>query len=270
MARKYAHAKHLPQGVSLESHQVAWDFVAAQYAGGTALPAWGTRGELQYEQILEDVKGRRVLEIGFGSGDSIIYLIRQGAGSVVGIDFSKGQHALASSRIARSFKNSPKLMAKVELRTQSMDSELPAGPFDAVIAVYSVGWSEQPEQLFRKIYTVLNPGGYFYFSWDHYLSRVAEYGEGGVRITKSYHEPMPLIREDWKGSGQIIETHQLRPSDWFALLIKAGFVVDGFWEPKPNRDIPLQEVYSQAYANEIGVLLPTCVVFRARKGGPAL
>ncbi len=257
--------KYIPKGASQESHRHAWNFLAKAYTGGTALPAWGTRGELQDQKILADVTDAEVLEIGFGSGDSIIYLLQQGARHVTGVDFSLEQFKIATKRIQTAFKNQPLKLKKVELLVQSMDDGLPPRQFDHIISVYSIGWSERPSHLFQTIYNRLKPGGYFYFSWDHYLSRIAVESEGKVQIVKSYHEPMPLVREDWKGSGVVIETHQLRPSDWFQMLREVGFVVDGFWEPKPHRATTLPEIYSENYAPRISEFVPTCVVFRAKK-----
>ncbi len=253
------------QGASLTSHKKAWDFVAAQYKGGTSLPSWGTRGELQNEDILGNLKNKRILEIGFGSGDSLAYLVKHGASQVMGIDFSNEQFKIASETLRKSFKHNPSKLKKVKLLLQSMDDPLPEGFFDCIIAIYSAGWSEQPHLLFQNIFKKLKPGGTFCFSWDHYISRIVEQSEHGIKIIKSYHEPMPLVRENWKGSNLVIETHQLRPSDWFKMLTQAGFIVDGFWEPKPNVNTLIKKIYSNNYAQNINELLPTCVVFRAKK-----
>lgn len=255
----------IPRGASIESHRHAWDYIANQYTGGTALPAWGPRGELKDENILGTIAGKNILEIGFGSGDSLIYLLTQGAAHVTGIDFSSSQFKIAEERITAACGKIVTYVKKVTLLLRSMDEDLPPGPYDAVVAIYSVGWSEQPEKLFTKIYHTLKPGGYFYFSWDHYLSRIVEHTEHGLTVVKNYHDPMPLVREDWKGSGSLIETHQLRPSDWFQMLTTAGFMVDGFWEPKADKNLRAPKIYSTTYSTTISDKVPTCVVFRARK-----
>lgn len=254
-----------PLTTSLENHRDAWDFVAQSYAGGSALPAWGPRGELKEQRVLASVRGKRVLEIGCGSGDSIIYLLKQGAAHVVGLDFSPTQLELAHTRLAKAFEGNTEMLKKVTFRLQSMDESLPSGPFDAIIAIYSLGWSEHPRELMKRIYERLKPGGEFCFSWDHYLGRIVEPREDGLIVNRSYHEPMPLIRENWKGSGYLIETHQLRPSDWLQMLLDAGFRITGFWEPKPNDKTPLKSIYSSTYSSNVSDLVPTCIVFRAEK-----
>ncbi|MDB5259701.1 MAG: ubiquinone/menaquinone biosynthesis methyltransferase ubie [Candidatus Taylorbacteria bacterium] len=265
MNKLRAQSDPCPQGATLKSHQQAWDFVAKQYAGGTSLPSWGTNGEMKDVAIIPEIKGGKFLEIGFGSGDSIAYLLKHGAAHVTGIDFSSAQKKIAEMRIAAASKNSSGYPKRFTLIQQAMDEALPYGLFDCVIAVYSIGWSEYPEKLFGEIHKKLRPGGYFIFSWDHYLSRIIETEEGKLVVRKSYHEPMPLFRENWKGSGQLIETHQLRPSDWFRMLTEAGFSVDGFWEPKPDKDTEPLDVYSPIYSATASSMVPTCVVFRAKK-----
>lgn len=252
----------------MESHRHAWDFVAPHYSGGSALPAWGTKGELQDEEVIHNIKNTTILEIGSGSGDSLIYLLKNGAKHITGIDFSPTQIKIAENRIRLAFKNSPDYTGKITLLLRPMDEPLPTGLFDHILAIYSIGWSERPEKLFRNVYDKLKPGGYFYFSWDHYLARIVEQTEQGITIVKSYHEPMPLVRENWKGSGSLIETHQLRPSDWFAMLTDAGFIVDGFWEPKPDKKRSQPKIYSATYSPLVSEFIPTCVVFRAKKPFP--
>lgn len=253
------------QDSSLEVHRQAWNLIAKQYAGGTSLPAWGTNGEMRDVAIIPRIEGERFLEIGFGSGDSIVHLLKHGATHVTGIDFSSAQKKIAEMRIAAAAKGSGRYSKRVTLIRQAMDEDLPVGPFDCIIAVYSIGWSEHPEKLFSNIYEKLNPGGYFIFSWDHYLGRIVEIEGSELVIRKSYHEPMPLVRENWKDSGLLIETHQLRPSDWFRMLTEAGFAVDGFWEPKPDKDAKPLGIYSPTYSATASSMVPTCVVFRAKK-----
>ncbi|MDQ7021560.1 MAG: hypothetical protein Q9M91_07110 [Candidatus Dojkabacteria bacterium] len=75
----------------LNKNKKAWDQAAEKFAGGTCLPAWGPFGELENENIFGDIKGEAFLEIGYGSGHSIKYLVERGAKKVYGIDISDEQ-----------------------------------------------------------------------------------------------------------------------------------------------------------------------------------
>jgi SAM-dependent methyltransferase len=87
----------------------------------------------------------RVLEIGFGPGLAIAHLARAGAGRVFGLDHSEVMLRQASKRNAVAIR-----AGRVTLVNASID-QLPAaldGPFDAILAVNSLGfWSAPAERL---------------------------------------------------------------------------------------------------------------------------
>lgn len=244
---------------------LAWNRVAKLYAKGTYLPSWGTSGELSSEDILPNLQGKSVLELGCGSGHSLVYLAKHGAKQVAGLDFSPVQIRLARKTL-KTFSARSKLRAKqISLYQQPMEKPLPGKDWDIILSIYSLGWADDPESVMREVFKKLKPGGTFIFSWDHLLSRVVKEEDGKLAVVKNYHHPMPLVRENWKGTGLTIETHQLRPSDWFWMLQKSGFVVTGFWEPEPHSRTQPLEVYSESYSRGIRGLVPTTVVFRAKK-----
>jgi SAM-dependent methyltransferase len=87
----------------------------------------------------------RVLEIGFGPGVAIAELARAGAGHVYGVDHSAVMLRQASKRNAGAIR-----AGRVTLVNAPVD-QLPAaldGPFDAILAVNSLGfWSDPVERL---------------------------------------------------------------------------------------------------------------------------
>jgi ubiquinone/menaquinone biosynthesis C-methylase UbiE len=98
----------------------------------------------------------RVLEIGFGPGIAIAELVRAGAGHVYGIDHSDVMLRQASRRNAAAIR-----AGRVTLLTASVD-QLPDaldGPFDAILAVNSLGfWPAAAERL-AELRGRLAPGG---------------------------------------------------------------------------------------------------------------
>jgi SAM-dependent methyltransferase len=97
-----------------------------------------------------------VLEIGFGPGIAVAELVRAGAGHVYGIDHSGVMLRQASRRNA-----APIRAGRVTLIRTSVD-QLPAaldGPFDAILAVNSLGfWPARAERL-AELRRRLVPGG---------------------------------------------------------------------------------------------------------------
>ena len=97
-----------------------------------------------------------VLEIGFGPGLAIAGLVRAGAGHVYGLDHSGVMLRQASRRNAAAIR-----AGRVTLVRASVDQIPPAldGPFDAILAVNSLGfWHAPPEQL-AELRRRLAPGG---------------------------------------------------------------------------------------------------------------
>ena len=98
----------------------------------------------------------RVLEIGPGPGVALAELVRAGAGHVYGVDHSGVMLRQASRRNAAAVR-----AGRVTLINAPVD-QLPAaldGPFDAILAVNSLGFWPAPAQRLAELRRRLAPGG---------------------------------------------------------------------------------------------------------------
>jgi len=98
----------------------------------------------------------QVLEIGFGPGVAVAELVRAGAGHVYGIDHSAVMLRQASRRNAAAIR-----AGRVTLIKATVD-QLPAafdGPFDAILAVNSLGFWPAPAERLAELRRRLGPGG---------------------------------------------------------------------------------------------------------------
>jgi SAM-dependent methyltransferase len=98
----------------------------------------------------------RVLEIGCGPGLAVAALARAGAGHVYGVDHSAVMLRQASRRNAAAIRT-----GRVTLIRASAD-QLPAaldGPFDAILAVNSLGFWPAPAVRLAELRRRLAPGG---------------------------------------------------------------------------------------------------------------
>jgi SAM-dependent methyltransferase len=98
----------------------------------------------------------QVLEIGFGPGVAVAELVRAGAGHVYGIDHSAVMLRQASRRNAAAIRR-----GQVTLISASVD-QLPAaldGPFNAILAVNSLGFWPAPAERLAELRQRLAPGG---------------------------------------------------------------------------------------------------------------
>jgi tRNA (cmo5U34)-methyltransferase len=93
----------------------------------------------------------RILELGTGTGETARrVLARHRGASLVGIDASADMLAVAD-------------LPGADLRVARLEDELPAGPFDLVFSVLAIHHLDGPGKadLFRRVATVLGPGGRF-------------------------------------------------------------------------------------------------------------
>jgi len=106
--------------------------------------------------LLDVQPADRVLEIGFGPGVAVAQLVRVGAGHVYGIDHSEVMLRQASRRNATAIR-----AGRVTLINAAADQLPPAlsGPFDAILAVNSLGFWPGPAERLADLRRRLAPGG---------------------------------------------------------------------------------------------------------------
>jgi SAM-dependent methyltransferase len=106
--------------------------------------------------LLDIQPADQVLELGFGPGVAIAALARAGAAHVYGVDHSGVMLRQASKRNAAAIR-----AGRVTLIRASADQLPPAldGPFDAILAVNSLGFWPAPGQRLAELRRRLAPGG---------------------------------------------------------------------------------------------------------------
>jgi len=103
-------------------------------------------------ELLGDVRGRRVLDVGCGDGDLAVELWRRGA-NVTGIDASREMIEAARSRARREG-------AEIEFIVAPAESiPFASERFDIVVAVTILCFVENAAPVFAEIARVLRPGG---------------------------------------------------------------------------------------------------------------
>ena len=113
-----------------------WNKVASSFYGGTALPRYGPLAETEDElNLIPDLRGKKVLELGCGSGHSLAYLWEtRNAREVWGLDFSEEQICFTKELLER--KNIP---ANLFLASMDDNPGIPENYFDLVVSIYSPG-----------------------------------------------------------------------------------------------------------------------------------
>jgi SAM-dependent methyltransferase len=236
-----------------------WDRIAARRSAGDATGASAVMfaPDLPSDDELRlcgDLRGRRVLDLGCGSGENAIVLATRGA-HVIALDTSKAQLALAR-----------KLADAAEVRVEWHESDvcdlafLRADSIDLALAAGVIGEVDDLDRLFRQVHRVLRPNGAFVFSFDHPVALAVRRDDaapgalplGALEVRRSYFDPEPV---EVPRDGERIRVFPRTIATVFAALHRAGYRVEVVLEPEPVR------------SDDPGPALPPAVVWRARKEG---
>jgi ubiquinone/menaquinone biosynthesis C-methylase UbiE len=116
-------------------------------------------------QLLPDLNGQRVLEIGCGRGDFTIWLSgKYKDAKVTGVDFSEAAIATAQQRGSLSGSAAQFKVEDAEALSFADSS------FDYVISCECMEHVPHPEQMAREIHRVLSPGGQFILTTENYFN----------------------------------------------------------------------------------------------------
>lgn len=173
-------------------NQKGWNIVAPQFYGGTALPKYGPLSITESElQLIDNLKGKSVLELGCGSGHTLYYLWKEKQASEIwGLDLSQEQIQYTQDYLAK--ENIP---AKLFLASMDENPGIPESYFDTVISIYSLGWTPDLSRTLSLVYSYLKPGGKFVFSWEHPVYQCLEYDTSLEKyvIARSYLNESPEL-----------------------------------------------------------------------------
>jgi SAM-dependent methyltransferase len=190
-------------------------------------------------RLLGDLRGKRVLDLGSGTGAAAVAFAQQGA-IVIALDAT-------DAHVQRARARAEEAEVKVEWRVADL-ADLAFLRAESIDAAFSSAVAEVDDtpRLFRQVQRVLKPNAAFVFSHPHPMSLCID--SGGV-VTRSYFDPGPL---DVERDGEHLHVHVRDIGNVFTELGRAGFRVDTIVEPRPGTP---------------GARVPDVIVWRARKEG---
>jgi ubiquinone/menaquinone biosynthesis C-methylase UbiE len=242
-----------------------WTESNEQYTGPNARAAWA-REELSYGvfgvpearlQVLGDVAGLDVVDLGCGTGYVSAWLVRQGA-RPVGVDPTPAQLATARE-MQREFGLEFPL---VEAVAESVP--LPDASFDLAISEYGASIWADPSKWIPEAARLLRPGGTLVFLRNSTVSMLCMALDG---VTESLQRPQRELRKiTWLDTG---ETEFHAPAgELIDILGEAGFVVERLVELYAPDDATTHEYYKYVPA-EWAKKWPAEEIWRARLQRPS-
>lgn len=211
------------EGWSDEYQAKHGDFLEA--SGGYA---WGTYQVPETElQILGDVAGKDVLELGCGAAQWSIALASRGA-RPVGLDLSTRQLEHARRLMAEAGVDFPLVHGSAEA------VPLPDAAFDIVFCDHGATTFADPYRTVPEAARLLRPGGLFAFSHESPVATICWPLDADEITDRLVNDYFGLHQVD---DGEQI-TFQLTFGDWIRLFRASGFVIEDLVEPRPAADAP--------------------------------
>lgn len=202
-----------------EQNSSGWDKIAQTEWAGTILPSYGPYTPSEENLcLLGDVRGKSVLELACGSGESLAWMAERGARELWGLDISEIRVEQAKNLLKMDGK-------EVKLFTAAMENNpgIPRGHFDIVYSIYGLGWTTDLNATLARVQEYLKPGGLFIFSWDNPLMQCVDAIDGQYILSRSYMDEREIEMQKMGVSGLRLKNWRL--SSYLNCLAEHGFLI---------------------------------------------
>jgi ubiquinone/menaquinone biosynthesis C-methylase UbiE len=241
-----------------------WTKNNAAYTDGSAENAWNER-EVSWGvwhtpeseiKVLQDVRGKDVVELGCGTAYVSAWLKRGGARRVVGVDITPAQLETAR-RLDRKYGLGLEL---VEANAEA--TGLPDASFDLAISEYGASIWCDPYKWIPEAARLLRPDGELVFLRNSTLSILCMPDTGKVQ-ERLQRPQIGLNRMDWADTSET--EFQLGHGDLIRLLRKSGFEILDMVEIFASADAKNHPFYGEYMSVEWAQKWPSEEMWRARK-----
>lgn len=188
----------------------------------------------QLRKLFPPLAGKKVLDLGCGYGWHCRFAAKQNAEAVLGIDQSERM-------IAEAQKRNPE--EQITYRICDLEAyEYPQQEWEVVVSNLVLHYIEDLNQIFRKIYETLKPGGTFIFNIEHPVF-TAGVGQDWIYSEKQEILHWPLDNYFMEGKrdttflGCQVEKQHHTLTSIVRGLLAAGFVLEDLEEAKPSEEM---------------------------------
>lgn len=224
----------------LELNRKGWNGIASKNWGGTHLPDWGVYMATEERlHLLDDLTGKKVLEIACGDGQSLLYCSRRNAKELWGVDISEKQMAKARQRM-----QSEEIDAKLFLSPMEVNPGIPEHYFDLVYSIYGIGWTQDLDKTISLIAKYLKTNGIFIFSWDNPILPCIENSNGQYVLKYSYLDELMVQK---KMREETVVRTNWKLATYINTLAKYGFKVECLIEDSAKA---VETIYTEDYYSE--------------------
>lgn len=237
-------------GDSAQNPSQAWQELAADYELARAredsldrLVEWPAERD-----ILGDVTGRSILDLGCGNGSKLAELVRDGAVASAGVD------------IAGNFSTSPPTGVELIQGDLSNPDSLPklgGRTFDRILFLQSFGYAKDPVHTLRAARAMLNQDGFILLTRTQPIRYALERAEqNGTTLGEEYFSKATYtFRAGWNERIALTKrTYTM--SDLLNVFSTAGLRIETAIEPQLTEEAARRYPHKQAWMNKyLGILI---------------
>lgn len=205
--------------------------------------------------LINEVKNKKVLDVGCAFGTYSVWAKKQGAAEVIGVDLSDKMIDLAN-QYARSQDVSD---IKFQVKDASDLSEYADGYFDLIICSMTIGFFDNLEKYFREFNRVLKKGGKFIFSEIHPFRSAGKFlknknDEEIIEIEDYLTVRKSELESPWKdekGRGVSVTVWHRTIENLISTLHKTKFSIQNILEPLPQKK--MADINLKRYKRDIRI-----------------
>ncbi len=243
----------------LKQNKEGWDIIADEWFGSTALPTYAPNMNTEDElKLFGDIKGKKVLDIGCGSGHSLKYMGEKQASELWGLDISTSQII-----------NAKKLLSEHNYTANLFESAMEVNPgikenyFDIVYSIYAFGWTVDLEKSIELVSKYLKPGGVFIMSWDHPLQACTIVENEEIKVNRFYHDLETIYMNKAKEN---MSFTKWKMSSYINAFSKSNMYVEKLVEDVKDEILNEEhDDFDRYYSKYKAKYLPLSMIIKARK-----
>ncbi|MGC7560796.1 class I SAM-dependent DNA methyltransferase [Pasteurella sp. PK-2025] len=185
--------------------------------------------------LLPDLRNKKLLDLGCGTGGHLQLYLQRHAHFVVGIDLSQNMLKQAEHDLTKHVQNRPHF-SLYQLSMEQL-ADLPEKDFDVITSSFAFHYVQNFTKLLQDIYEKLNPNGYLIFSQEHPIVTCYQAGD---RWEKDHNKCQVAYRlnyyrdegeRDRNWFKQPFKTYHRTTATIINALIQTGFQIEHIAEP---------------------------------------
>ncbi|HYZ92993.1 MAG TPA: class I SAM-dependent methyltransferase [Actinomycetota bacterium] len=199
-------------------------------------------------QLLGDVAGRSVLDVGCGNGGKLAELVGDGATASVGVDIS------GNFRRAQ-----PPDLEFIRGDLSELDSVpgLAGRTFDRILFLQSFGYAKDPVRTLQAARAMLSNDGFILLTRTQPIRYAVERAEqNGTSLGEEYFSTVPFSRLSGWNDQITLTKRPYTISDLLNVFSAAGLCIETAVEPQLSEDARRRYPHKQAWMNKyLGILM---------------